>query len=772
MRDFDSFSAEKKSQYAAPFAENALWVTHPEPSEHVLQLIRRFSCENPRSARLVICGLGFFNGQINGRPLDHDYFKPLVTDYNTRDCSRNAALQQGNSNSLCFYEYDVTALLRSGENLLEITLGNGYYHNEDRPEEPYVSYGDKKAIFDLEIDGVHIVSDTQVQARYLNVISGLYIGDLVDYSAKEQQLVQAVCAAVPDGLWRKPNMPSDCIQEILLPQKTWEQDGIVYDFGVNHSGGVAFAIQGHPGQVIHLQFAEVLNKDRTLNMKTGRWEEFSSGGRLLHRIDQTGTYILSGGVDRIEPQFSWHCYRYVRVTGAEDAVISNMRSLYIHTDIRQTGVLATSEGIFDEIHEKFCRTVRNNLHAGLLTDCPHREKRCYTGDGQIVAEALLYEMDGICFFEKWLRDLCDAQTAEGFIPYTVPYMSGGGGYAWSSAISVVPQVLYKHTGNLGYVRMAYPAIEKWIGYCSAHAEDHIIASSSQHWMLGDWLAPDITGFNVPMMSTLWYYRSVEIAAWFAELLGKPEDAQRYGVLKTQIADAINEVFFDRERLCYCRGIQGENVLPLAFGIVPEQFVEPMQAALRRHYEALNYHFDTGIIATPIVLEYLTAHGMEDIAYKLMTQSDYPSYKFMLEGETTIPEHWSKMWPDYFVNDTKYIKGGGEVSHCHPMFGSVVAWIYKCVVGIDMSRLYEGTLKFAPKLTAHLQWASGKLQTPWGDASMAWSVDGGFEATLHIPEGLKGVVELPMAVTAQQGTQAVAGRCVTLESGTWSIHSKL
>ncbi len=727
-------------------------------------------------AQLVICGLGFFQATINGISLDENYFKPLVTDYDFRDKKRNPAMLLGNRTSVCVYEYDVAQHLNAGENVLEITLGNGYYHNEDRPEEPYVSYGDKKAIFELRITDrtgeKRITSDSQSDVRYLNVHSGLYTGDSVDFSAGHMAFTKAVLAPAPNGRWRKPTMPADKVSQVLLPERSWEQAGTVYDFGINHSGGVAFTVIGKPGQKIHLQFAEVLNEDGTLNMKTSRWEEIS-GSRLLHRIDQAGTYILSGGEDKVEPYFSWHCYRYVRVIGAEGAEIQNMRSLYIHTDIPQTGDMECAEPIFTEIHEKFCRTAYNNLHAGLLTDCPHREKRCYTGDGQIIAEALLYEMDAACFFGKWLQDLCDAQTSDGFIPYTVPYMSGGGGYAWSSAIVVVPEVLYRYTGDLQYVHLAYPAVQKWVDYCNSHATDHIITSGEQEWLLGDWLTPDITGFHVQLMSTLWYYRGVATAEWFAELMNKPEDAKTYRSLKQQIADAINETFFDRDRLCYCRGIQGENVLPLAFGVVPKEYEAAMQKGLRQHYQELGYHLDTGIVATPFLLEYLTEHGMEDIAYKLMTQRDYPSYHYMLDGETTIPEHWSKMWPDYFVNDTKYVKGGGDVSHCHPMFGSVVAWLYKRVVGLDVSSFYKGRVRFAPKLTGYLEYARGKTRTPVGEAAIDWkTVPGGMEVRLSVPDGLKGEFVAPagaVSITAKNAGNTLTGiQKILLDAGQWEI----
>ncbi len=757
----------KQTTEYRPFSEAAIWIGHEQAKANVLQVVRRFRCSQPGETQLCICGLGFFQARLNGKPLDNWYYKPLVTDYSLRELSRNPSLKLGARRRVFVYSYDVSALLVPGENILEIMLGNGYFENTDRPEEPFVSYGSKRVIFELT-GAVRVSSDAQSVTRYLPISSGLYEGDNVDFSAQPEAFVPAVPMQAPDGAWCIPELPADRVQQRLAPVRSWEQDGTVFDFGINHSGGVTLHVQGQKGQVIRLYFAEVLNSDGTLNMNTSRWEEHAADGRLLHRIDQVGTYTLSGGVDVIEPLFSWHCYRYMRIEGAQGAAITKLESLYIHTDLKATGIFQCSEPLLEEIHEKVRRTVFNNLHAGLLTDCPHREKRSYTGDGQIIAEAMLYDMDAVPFFAKWLEDIIGAQTASGFVPYTVPYMSGGGGYGWSSAIAVIPDMLYRFTGELAYIEKSYPALVRWVEYCANHATDHIIRSGEQEWLLGDWLAPDITLFNVPLMSTLWYYRSVDTAARFAALLGKSEQ-QFFENRKRQLASAINETFFDAGKCCYCRGIQGENVLPLALGIVPPEYEQALQQRVRQHYEANDCRIDTGIIATPILLEYLTEHGMADIAWRMLTCSGYPSYRYMLEGETTVPEHWSKMWPDYFINDTKYVKGGGDVSHCHPMFGSIVAWMYKAVAGVELTHLPEKTVLFAPRLTEQLEQAAAQVQTPWGPASISWQRKNGcFQAALTVPEGLEGEFRCPEGMEIQKPCKS--NGLLRLTAGKWFIEA--
>lgn len=203
-------------------------------------------------------------------------------------------------------------------------------------------------------------------------------------------------------------------------------------------------------------------------------------------------------------------------------------------------------------------------------------------------------------------------------------------------------------------------------------------------------------------------------------------------------------------------LQGENVLPLAYGIVPKPYIERLQEKVRRKYaEETAYHLDTGIVATPIVVEYLTENGMADVVYRMLTAVDYPSYADMLKGETTLPEHWSKRWPDYHVaNSDEVVKGGGHLSHCHPMFGAIIAWMYKRVAGLDLSSLYQGRVCFAPRFTKWIKEASATVETAFGVVKIAWEKRGKFTADIHIPQGLEGWFELdlnePLTMTVNGG----------------------
>lgn len=774
-----------EDETASVLPSEAQWIAYPQPTRQVLRFEKKFhSKENVNRATLFVCGLGFFDVFIDGERLDEEYFKPYLTDYTARDMTKNQALLLGKNRTVYAYAYEISDL-PMGEHTLTVTVGSGYFQNEDRPEEPYVSYGEKRAIFEMRLcykDGEELIySDGTTSVSRLAAFSELYNGDFVDFSASEESGILARVLPPLDGAWRFAGDIGDIAKERIDPVGTFKRKGnTVYDFGVNHSGAVEITLRGARGRRVSLRFAELLNKDGSLNMATSRWECQNDEGKL-HCIDQIGEYVLSGGVDEIQPMYSWHCYRYMEICDAEDLEILSVRSVYIHSNLKENGKFTCSEKLFEQIQEKTRRTILNNAHAGILSDCPHREKRPYTGDGQVIAETMFYDLQSEAFFDKWLNDILIAQTESGFIPYTAPYLGGGGGYSWSNAVAVIPEWLYRFSGKKEYIERAYEPLKKWLRYYEEHSRGHIVTQSEQTWCLSDWLAPEVTSFNIPFMSTLCYYKAAETMERFAKILQRDTDTEEYGALKESIAKAINETFFDADKVCYCNGIQGENVLPLAYGIVPERYRDRLREKVCAFYD-IHGHFDTGIVATPVVLNYLTENGMEEIAYRMMTQVDYPSYSFLLDGETTISEHWSKYWPDYYINNSDVlVKGGGELSHCHPMFGSVVAWLYKSVAGLDLSNVCDGKIRFAPKFTNHLTYASAKVGTRFGVASISWQREekGAVTAELYIPQGAKGeFVWKGREIIARKGVgeklvRACDGEETVLQisSGTWEINAK-
>lgn len=728
------------------FPKQSRWIGHPVDKDNVLLIRGTFELGGAVThAKLFVCGLGFFTVCVNGIKTDDFYFQPVYTDYSVRDVSKNADLRPGNGCAVAYYIYDITRFLKVGSNIIEMEVANGYYDNREKPLEPYVSYGEKRGIFELRYnDGMRevVVDDLGAEVCYTNKISRLLRGDLIDFGGKYSEFVRAQEKDPPTGVWYQSVVLPDKIQGAFYPQKQWWVGKDLYvDFGYNHSGGLECILQGEKGRSLTVKFYEVLREDGTPEDKTCAYIEPSADGGVLDMIEQMHQYRLSGNRDKIFPQFNWQCYRYAVFYDAEGIVIENLRSLFLYTNLDFDGKFRSSESIFGEIFEKSLLTFQDNLHCGVITDCPHREKRPYTGDGQIVAEAFLYAADSVPLYTKWLDDILRSQLDDGYIPNTAPYSGGGGGYAWGNAVCIVPQALYHFTGDTCFIKRAYPHIVKWIDFLREHAENNIVTKRYKNWDLGDWLAPTTTEFNIPYMRTLCYKKAVDVASEFAEVMDAAEESMRWKKLSAKIARSAFERFYDKQKSCMCRDLQGETVLGLYFGIIPPPYEAAARERVLKHY-GKDRHFDTGIVATPLVLEYLTTTGMQDIAFDMMIATDFPSYKKMLEGETTLVESWDKVRTPFHIDDTEFLKPGGKPnSHCHPMFGSVLPWFFKYVAGLNLDKLYKGRVLFTPKYFHRLDRAEAVKSTVFGEIRTAWQNEcGRLRIGLKIPANLKLVAQ--------------------------------
>ncbi|MBQ9734419.1 MAG: family 78 glycoside hydrolase catalytic domain [Clostridia bacterium] len=724
------------------------WICDPEFDDlHVSEFTKQFTIESAvKKARLIIVGLGYYMSFINGNKTDEEYYKPVLTDFDIRDNLLNnpwykAENFRDNEKTVCYDVYDVTNLIKTGDNAINVLLGTGWYCDEDKLiTDPSFSFGKPKLIFELHVEtekgDILVKSDVDCKVRTTNIISQHFACDTIDFTLEEKPFRSVAVGKAPSGRLVANVCENDKVIEKLSPVAVTENNGVTeYDFGVNHSGGIKMTVKGKRGAKLVINQYET-KKDGVLNPLTSRWDAYKDGKVIIGHLDQTCTYILSGGEDVIEPYFHWSCYRYATVECDGEYEIKQLQSLFISTAVEKDGLFYCDDDFLNELYNAFISTQRDNMHSGVPSDCPHREKLPYTGDGQLVIEPTLYTLDAENFYRKWFKDILDAQGKDGYVPNSAPYMGGDGGYWWTNSLINVTDVLYKYTGDKKVIEDAYSHVIKLVEYYDRiKQENGIVHFVERGWGLGDWLTPEVTVLNKDFMNTLAVYFAVNKAQEFSAILGVNLHDEFLSEFKTKLVNAINANFFDKEKQTYADGVQGADILPLLFGICEKEYAPNVAKNLIAKYKK-DTHFDTGIVLTPRLLDLLVELRESRLAYDILTEKTGPSYCDMLKGETTLPEHWFKHWPG---NPNSY------VSHCHPMFGSVIAWMIKHVAGLDLSNLCNKKITFAPKVIDRVKVARAEKQTVYGKVSISYCAEDGFSMKVVVPFGVTGEIILPSSI---------------------------
>ena len=456
---------------------------------------------------------------------------------------------------------------------------------------------------------------------------------------------------------------------------------------------------------------------------------------------QEDMYILRGGQEeKWEPKFTWHAFKKVEVIATQGVEISkqSIRVKSIYTDIRNTGSFECSNQLFNNICRAYNRTMQANFK-GIISSDPHRERLAYTGDGQIITESLLYSYDMTCFLKKFISDISDARNKNtGYVPHTAPFGGGGGGPAWGSAYVIIPWNYFCHYGDTTLLEEHYCGMKYWVEYLNTRTDDKgiVVREEPNGWCLGEWSTPhNVIEIPASLVNTAYFYHVTCIMANIANILNKKDDENELRILARTIKRNFNIAFYNEVTHHYWEGKQGADVFALAFGLVPESDRKKVFAALLEHLEKINYHFDTGILATPLLLKVLTENGRADLAYRVMNQRDFPSYGYLADKKNnTLWETWNGDGND---------EGCG---YCHPMFGSVVAWFYNSLAGIKPDLSNPGMKHFyvEPVIITSLKYCKATYDSLYGKIRSSWKIDenGNLNLQVEIPANTSATVTIP------------------------------
>jgi len=696
-------------------------------------------------ARLYVTALGVYDVRLNGSMVSRDRFAPGWTDYTKR---------------VQYQTYDVTRLLRAGDNAIGVRLSTGWYAGRVAIYGPNL-YGDLPGVLgQLEITYRNgstqtVVTDTSWRGTRGPIRSSDML-DGEDYDAREEtpgwsrpgyddsgweRAVEKT--GVTAELVAQADPPVRVTQELPTRRMTQPRPGTyVFDLGQNMVGTARVRVRGaEPGQRLTIRYGEEVNPDGTLYTAN------------LRSAKATDHYTASGAdIETVDPVFTFHGFRYVEVTGypgqpGPDDVVGQV----IGTDTPVTGSLRTSSPMLNQLQSNIVWSQRGNF-LSVPTDCPQRDERMgWTGDINVFARTAAFNMDVSTFLgDKWLRDLRDAQRADGAFTDVAPYVPvvGGGNAGWGDAGVTVPYIIWQTYGDTEVIEENYDAMAAWIDYLEANSDGYIRPDAGY----GDWLNLDD---NTPrdLIGTAYFAHVTRLLSQMAAAIGRTADAQEYAAL----ADAVTDAFVARYVGADGRlpgDAQAGYVIALSFGLIPDDLVDEAADHLVANLERHDWHLATGFLGTPDLLPVLTATGHTDVAYRLVNQRSYPSWGYEIDkGATTIWERWNSIMPDGSFGDV------GMNSFNHYAYGAVGNWMYRTIAGIQPDPASPGYAHFrvAPQPGGGLTSARASYESAYGTITSAWSLrHGDLTLEVTVPVNTTATIEIPADAAVREGGRPVAG----------------
>ena len=701
---------------------NAVWVKAKEAD--ICPLIRtNFTAEgNVKRATLNILGLGTYVFFVNGQKVTTDMFQPLNSNYEHRDFPKGEVMAvRSYVNS-----YDVTDFIINGKNTVATMLGNGWYDGT-RQEKPY---GEKKLCLSIKIEtdsGVSYVGTslndkyTETFVKKSNLLeyevhdSTDWSDELLDPGYDDSQLPSVVAAPPLETEYCYSDCPRDTVIETYVPKVIGRVgNATVYDTGINMSGIPVLRSNGTKGK-IKVAFSEEIKENGDLDETHSMWQWFEA--------------TVGDKQVEIKNVFSWYAFRYFKVEGDAEAV-SVLRT---HTDVAVTSSFESSDETLNWIYKTYLNTQRCNMHHGMPSDCPHFERRGYTGDGQLTCRSAMHLLDMHSFYTKWMEDISDCQDRlTGHIQYTAPYThSGGGPGGWGSAIVILPYEMWKHYGDDKNLERFYPQMLHYFEYLESHSENMLVNSDTPgEWCLGEWCTPGPVELPAPFVNNYFYVKALEKTIEIAKHIGKESDIPMLEERMKARKNAIQVAYYNPWDGNYLGMRQGANAFALDIGLgdarTKENFI--------KYYENLGY-YDTGIFGTDIVTRKLFEYGRADVAVKLLTAAEPHGFgRWQKDGATTLWEYWF---------DSR--------SHDHPMFGAVTTYLYEYVLGIRQCKDSYGFDKItvSPAYVDGIDYAKGHITMDKGVISVSYEkVRDKVTLYVELPDGVVAEITTPLGAKVE------------------------
>ena len=773
--------------------DHALFLTQ-NPSQHSMPMLRtEFALDKPiAKAQLYITARGIYDAYVNGQRLSDSYFQPGFTEYDK---------------SQPYQVLDITSKLSRGANALGVQLAEGWWSGAvGFVGEAWNYFGDRQSLLAKLVvtyqDGSvqTINSDAKEWKGYAEgplVYASLFQGQVVDQNKAQPGWTKA---GFDDSAWQpvsevtyqgttypasKP-VYSNKIAESLIhsPWPTlapWDQTqyvsllgtdvnvhqtlkaqsveevhpGVfVYDMGQNTAAVPKITINNAvAGQQVTLRYGE-------MTYPKGNSSPDNAGMLMLENIrgaNASDTFTLQQGKQVLSPRFTYHGYRYLEITGIDNALpLDQVESLALSSVPKLASSLTTSNEKVNQLWRNISWSMRSNF-LSIPTDTPARNERMgWNGDIQVFSPAAVYFANMPQFLRKHELNMRDTQDSQGRFSAVSP-MSAFGGMLWGSAGLIVPWEAYLQYGDVDALRLNYPAMKRYMDYLAT-------TTPEKAGFLGDWLSPEgaAMGPNTinDMIWRAYYGYDLNIMAKVAKVLGKHQESKEYHALYQQVKTLFNQRYLDPKTEQSADNANGEKIntqasyaIPLGIGLIEkankgafaQNLVTHLKSSVKDDQGVARppYSLMTGFIGTRWILNALSETGHQDVAYKMLLNEHYPSWLYSVDqGATTI---WERL--NSYTKEGGFSGNNSMNSFNHYSFGSVAAWMYRHMLGIQSDEKTPGYQHFVlapqPDPNLGITFAKGEYQSMYGTIRSDWQVkDGRFDYRFTIPANTSATLILP------------------------------
>ena len=755
---------------------NTIFTANPSKNAApVLRSVFNVSEKKVKKARLYVTARGIYEVFLNEKRISKEYFNPGLTQYNKNHM---------------YQTFDITSALNKGQNAIGAWLGEGWWSGSITYNgENWNYFGDRQSLLAKIVvtyeDGTEQIltsndKDWKVFTDGPIRCGSFFQGEVYD-ATKEESLKYWASPTYDDKAWKKAtNVPFESttfsglkyddfklvgqMGENATIVKTLNSIGVeevrpkvfVYDMGQNMVGIPQISIKnGKKGQTITMRFAEV----KYPNLPDYRGNEGMVMMENIRAALAHDTYILKGGDEVIQPRFTFHGYRFMEVTGIDQAIpISDVKGLVISSVSELASSYETSNPLVNKLWENITWSLRSNF-LSIPTDCPNRNERMgWSGDISVFSKSATYLTDANLFLRRHLLGMRDIQFENGRFTDVAPVGGGFGGTLWGSAGVTVAWETYRQYGDKQLLAEHYDAMKRYMQFLETKIEKE--TGILNEGPLGDWLSPEGNINDNTLFWMSYFAYDLDIVSQMASVLGKNDDATNFKNRSAEIKKAFNEIYIDKtthktvksgiktvfmgppnERDARTKTDKGQLMdtqasyaIPLSLGSFNEEnkpfAIKYLNETIQRKnkddsgIECPEYSLMTGFIGTAAITQALSENGNDEIAYRLLVNKQYPSWLYsVVNGATSI---WERL--NSYTVENGFGGNNSMNSFNHYSFGAVAAWMYNHSLGIQRhptkTGFQEFILKPTPDPNKMITSAKGHYNSMYGTIKSAWNTEGG------------------------------------------------